>query len=177
MEVNQKKAKGFVIAIVVLTILVLALGGYIGYDKFLSKNVTETSTTEKNSKSETDVNNEIENSKNEENNKEDNQNEAIVSNSNKAKCYGTYYVNGNISDGVYILNKDGTYQVENQETFGVFTINENTITFIEKKHTTGPREEDPIYYNPKSYLISDDCTRIRLTESGSHVSAYLEKAN
>lgn len=59
----------------------------------------------------------------------------------------------------------------------MFTINENTITFIEMKHTTGPRKEDPIYYNPKSYLIYDDCSRIRLTESGSHISAFLEKAS
>ena len=103
--------------------------------------------------------------------------QATTQTSNKQKCYGTYYVNGDKNSGVYILKEDGSYVVENKEEAGVFTINENTITFIIRKHTTGPRNEDPVFTDPKSYLISDDCSRIRLTDSGSHVSATLDKVN
>ncbi len=51
------------------------------------------------------------------------------------------------------------------------------MSIIIRKHTTGPRNEDPVFTDPKSYLISDDCSRIRLTDSGSHVSATLDKVN
>lgn len=93
----------------------------------------------------------------------------------KARCYGTYYVNGDANEGKYILTEDGKYNVEGKEIFGVFVIHENTITFIVRKHTTGPVDKDPFYYNPKSYLISDDCSMITLTEPGSHVAAGLVK--
>lgn len=184
MEAKKKNGKGAIIVIVILLILVIALGGYIGYDKFLSKDSKSTNTTEKNSKNETNTKNEIQNTetntKNEIQNTEDNENIKTETNeysSNKVKCYGTYYVNGDANQGIYTLKEDGTYQVQNEENFGVFTINENTITFIEMKHTTGPRDEDPIYHNPKSYLIYDDCSKIRLTEPGSHTSASLDKVN
>ena len=58
METNKKN--GSIVAIVILAILVVALGGYIGYDKFLNNN--NTSTTEENSKNETNTKNEIEDS-------------------------------------------------------------------------------------------------------------------
>ena len=104
-------------------------------------------------------------------------NEKNKKDTTKPKCYGTYYVNGNQEEGIFTLKEDGTYQVENEERFGVFVIHDNTITFIEMKHTTGPREEDPTYNNPHSYLISDDCSKIRISEPGSEVSTTLEKAN
>ena len=171
MEVETKVNKNLNGIVIILVILVLGLGGYIAYDKVLNKD--NKTTVENNSKTDTNAKNK--NAETNKNNIEDNKNETNKSLSSKARCYGTYYVNGSASDGIYTLNEDGTWKVENQEKYGVFVINENTITFIESKHVTGPREEDPIYYNPKSYLISDDCSTIRLTESGAHVSASLDK--
>lgn len=51
------------------------------------------------------------------------------------------------------------------------------MSIIVRKHTTCPREEGPAYIDSKSYLISDDCTKIRLTDSEAHVSATLDKVN
>lgn len=89
------------------------------------------------------------------------------------KCTGTYFVNNDKSQGEYILKEDGTYQVTGQENSGVFFIKENTIVFVEHKHTTGPIDQDPIYYNPKSYLILDDCSKIMLAQG--HTSADLTR--
>lgn len=161
----MKKAKYLVTTIVILSILVVGLGGYIAYDKLIVKDTVKTETEKKNNNNEkttSQVAEEKENSKD---------------CSTTVRCYGTYYVNGDINDLKYVLNEDGTYKVEGKEDFGVFTINENTITFLQKKHTVGPREEDPYYENPKSYLISDDCSKIRLTSSGSEISAELVKIN
>lgn len=94
-----------------------------------------------------------------------------------AKCYGTYYVNGNKDDGEYILKEDGTYKVVGQEEAGVFVIHSNTITFIQMKHTAGPIDQDAIYTNPKSYFISEDCSSIRFTPYGSDTSAGLIKVD
>lgn len=173
MESEKKTNRGSIIIIVILSILIIGLVGYIGYDKLLSNN--STSTIKEKQKNKVTITKENENSAEKEDSK--NNTEIDIKETTKVKCYGTYYVNGDANQGIYTLKEEGTYQVENEETTGVFTINENTITFIEMKHTTGPREEDPIYYNPKSYLISDDCSTIRLTESGSHTSAYLKKVN
>ena len=171
MEEQKKRSKGLVVIVIILLLACIGMGCYIGYDKFLSDNKC---ITKENSKSET-------NSKNEkqtitEQTQTETKEESNTTTS-KARCYGTYYVNGDKNSGVYTLKEDGTWNVENSEQAGVFTINENTITMIERKHTVGPREEDPYYYNPKSYLILDDCSKIRLTESGSHISATLDKAN
>ena len=190
---NKKKGKGSSVIIIILLLVILGLGGYIGYNKFLNKesksndtnevkkekkteeNTTEENTTEKNTTEE--ENKTTEDTKtNEENKNTDNKNTSNETTS-KAKCYGTYYVNGNVNEGTYLLKEDGTFEIKNEEKTGIFTINENTITFIERKHITGPRNEDPVYYNPQSYLIYDDCSKIRLTESGSHTSAWLQKAN
>lgn len=61
---KTENKNGSIVAIVILAILVVGLGGYIVYDKFLSKNVIET--TEENSKSE--MNTKTENKINEETN-------------------------------------------------------------------------------------------------------------
>lgn len=150
---------GLIIIIVILLIICIAMGAFIIINKDNLTAKSNTSITEKNEKKKTT--------------------EKIIKENdcNKQRCYGTYYVNGDSNDDAYILKEDGTYHVENQEKKGVFIINENTITMIESKHTVGPRNEDPFYYNPQSYLISDDCSKIRLTDSDSHISAYLEKAN
>ena len=95
----------------------------------------------------------------------------------KPRCYGTYTVAGTQGNEKWILKEDGTWKVEGQEKFGVFTIYENTITFIERKHITGPRDDDPVYESPNTYLISDDCSRIRFTDPGVHEAAGLDKVN
>ena len=171
MEEKKKSNAGLIVLVVILLLACIGMGCYIGYDKFLSDNKC---ITEEKSKRETNSKNEkqtiIEQTQTE-------TKEESNTTSSKVRCYGTYYVNGDKNIGVYTLKEDGTWNNENSEQYGVFTINENTITMIEEKHTVGPREEDPYYYNPKSYLISDDCSKIRLTESGSHTSATLDKAN
>ena len=183
MEDNKKKNNGSVIIITILAVLVVGLAGYIGYDKLLNKESVKTNKTEEKTKNEdnnkktTEETKSVEETKNVEETKTIENTNTTNEISNKAKCYGTYYVNGNATEGIYILKEDGNFEVKNTEKAGVFIINENTITFIKRKHTTGPRNEDPVYEDPQSYLIYEDCSKIRLTESGSHTSAWLEKAN
>lgn len=100
-------------------------------------------------------------------------NDVNVTPSVAPKCTGTYYVNNDKTQGEYILKEDGTYQVTGKEEFGVFFVKSNTIVFVEQKHTTGPIDQDPIYYNPKSYLILDDCSKIMLAQG--HTSADLTR--
>lgn len=173
---ENKNSKGLVVAVVILSVLVVVLGAYIGYDKFLNKEeIIKSENKEKNSnstKSETAKTDESEEKTN-----ESEETGKITNSQTTVKCYGTYYENGDMNGSKYILNENGTYSVEGEEEFGAFTINENTITFIQMKHTTGPRDEDPIYENPRSYLISDDCSTIRLTPAGSEISAELKKIN
>ena len=45
MESEKKNGKGLIVAIVILSILVLGLGGYIVYDKVISNNNTKTNTS------------------------------------------------------------------------------------------------------------------------------------
>ena len=164
---KNKNSKGLVVAVIILSVLVVLLGAYIGYDKFLNKEETiQSENKEKNSNS----------TKSETTKTDESEETGKTTNSQTTvKCYGTYYENGDMNGSKYILNENGTYSVEGEEEFGAFTINENTITFIQMKHTTGPRDEDPIYENPRSYLISDDCSTIRLTPAGSEISAELKK--
>lgn len=175
MEVEKKNEKSSVIAIVILTILVIALGGYIGYDKFLSEDIT--STTEENSKNETNAKNEIENTV------EENTNENKTDDSRKY-CEGTYYgeASGSSSNGLtynykytYILNKNGTYTASFGDvsgTSGVYVINDNTVSFIGKKSVVGPREDDP-YYTTSDYVIADDCSYIKINDG--NISFNLNK--
>ena len=166
---KNKNSKGLVVAVIILSVLVVLLGAYIGYDKFLNKEETiQSENKEKNSNSTKSKTAKTDES--EETGKTTNSQTTV-------KCYGTYYENGDMNGSKYILNENGTYSVEGEEEFGAFTINENTITFIQMKHTTGPRDEDPIYENPRSYLISVDCSTIRLTPAGSEISAELKKIN
>ncbi len=172
MEDNNKKPNKAIFIIIPIIILVAGVAGwYLGKGSIIesqksdaNKNISE--------KSNTSSDENIETSKENEQVTEEVKTKEEVK---KAKCYGTYYVNGNKEDGEYQLTEDGKYNVVGEEKYGVFAIYENTIVFLTSKHTVGPREEDPIYYDPKSYLISDDCSKITLTEPGSHVSAYLTK--
>ena len=76
----------------------------------------------------------------------------------KVKCDGTY-----TADGIkYVLKSDGTFESDfsgTSGTTGVFSINDNAVSFTGKKHTVGPREEDP-YYESVDYVIADDCSKI-----------------
>lgn len=77
----------------------------------------------------------------------------------KVKCEGTYTAK-NIK---YVLKSDGTFESDfsgTSGTTGVFSINDNAVSFTGKKHTVGPREEDP-YYDSADYVISDDCSQIK----------------
>ena len=49
LEVQKKNGKGLVVAIVLLVLLVLSLGGYLVYDKLLSKESIGTDQANKNS--------------------------------------------------------------------------------------------------------------------------------
>lgn len=104
--------------------------------------------------------------------KENNNNEVKECETEKPRCYGTYISSDNAK---WILKEDGTYNVEGQEIFGVYFIKDNTITFITSKHTVGPRDKDPHYTDPHTYLILDDCSTIYFTSSSSHTGAGLTK--
>lgn len=189
---ENKSSKGSIIAIVILSILVVGLCGYIVYDKMSTKESTNTEKAQKSDKNNTKYTNDnkTDDSKGTDSKTDSKDSDSKNNNSQTTeekenskdcsqtvRCYGTYYVNGDTNDLKYILSEDGTYRVEGKEDFGVFTINSNTITFLQMKHTVGPREEDPYYENPRIYLISDDCSKIRLTSSGSEISATLIKVN
>ena len=180
-EIKETKKGGSNVALILAILVILCLVGYICYDKVLAPTSSSESSASSQSEKSVGTTKTADKSSGECNcNTEETTTKTIEecnAKPSKSKCYGTYYVNGEQSEGTYIFNEDGTWKVVNSEQGGVFTINENTITMIESKHTVGPREEDPYYYNPKSYLISDDCSNIRLYESGSHTGASLEKAN
>ena len=65
MEANKKN--GSIVAIVILAILVVVLGGYIGYDKFLNKNTVSSNDNSSVAKDETNVENNVENEQNSKN--------------------------------------------------------------------------------------------------------------
>lgn len=175
----EKKNNALLVTTIILAILVASLGGYIVYDKLLKEEKTDV--TEKKEKDVEELEKEDEEEVEVEEEKTDEQEQDADKDNclqaSTVKCFGTYYVNGDINQGVYHLNADGTYNVENKEESGVFTINENTITFIQMKHTTGPRDLDPIYTNPTSYLIADDCSKIWLTPPTNEITAALNKIN
>ena len=192
---KNTNTKGLIITIIILIFGIIGLSGYIIYDKFLnnSKNISEEikETTEQN---QIDNNSNANNTNKAETTTEQNQidNNSNTNNTNKAettteqnqtentktkKCYGTYYINGNANEGIYKLNENGTFTVENQEVFGVYVIHQNTITFIYAKHTVGPINEVAYYGGPQSFLIYDDCSQIRLTNSENQITGYLKKVN
>ena len=90
--------KGNIIIIIVLSILVILLGGYIIYDKVLSKNDVDNSVE----------NNQIENNQIENNNS----NNLEVVSEIPSDIYGTYYNNvkygGEYTGEYFTLNPDGT---------------------------------------------------------------------
>lgn len=161
MEENKVKSTGKTLTIIILSILLVLSLGYIGYDKFLIKETTNTET--KNTKK---INNEAKENTTTDNNDEENNSESVQ----KSKCSGTYYGEYSETSGqltsdfkyTYVLNEDGTFTSDFSGvsgTKGVYTINDNTISFTGKDEITGPREEDP-YYSTSDYVIADDCSYI-----------------
>ena len=166
MEEKQEKKGGnkLILPLIVTILIIIALFGYICYEKGKAANKTVTTTEE--TKKEANTKEEVKSEESEEI-------EECICEKEKPKCYGTYYINGDATQGIYRLNEDGTYKVEGQEDAGVFTIHDNTISFMAMKHTTGPRDVDPIYNTSKNYVISDDCSKIVLASGDT--SASLEK--
>lgn len=164
MENEKNKSKDSSIAIIILTILVIALGGYIGYDKFLSKD--NASITEENLKSETDKN-EVENIK---------ENEEEVEKSDYVKtriCTGIYSGTAALTEDVLTgeygkgtltieLKADGTYELKKENMnggSGAYTIIDNTLLLKTAPHTCGPGMDCSAKYS--EYLnISEDCSSI-----------------
>lgn len=165
---NSKKI--FIIAIIALVLIIIGLILYIflntekidtSNNKMTSEVQEEISSEQVEDKVDTTTDNGIEN---------DNTNHSEVS-----ICTGTYYgeTKGTLANGLsydykykYILNENGTFTAnfgESSMTTGFYTINDNTISFISKKETTGPRDQDP-YYKTSDYIISDDCSYILIND-------------
>jgi len=89
------------------------------------------------------------------------------------KCYGTYVASTN-SKIKYVLKEDGSFAVEGIDRNGYFVINDNTISLISQKHTAGPKEEDP-YYTTSDYVISDDCSTIKVVPNHDNSENYILK--
>lgn len=165
--------KGLIGVIVVLSILVVGLGGFIAYDKvFVTTNSKDNTTSENESKNEKEQDSENETTEEE---VESGTNETVTGNSqlqttSVPKCTGTYYGALSATETYkYVLNADGTFTAEfggASGTSGVYVINDNTISLIGKKDVVGPREQDP-YYNTNDYVIADDCSSITITKGSA----------
>ena len=141
----ENKSKNIVI--IVMTIIILLLGGYLVYDKIINKG---------------------ENEKQQENKSEEKEN---IDNCAKVlpKCYGTYYgeSSGTYANGIsynykytYILKEDGTFTADfggASGTKGTFVINDNTISLTGMKEITAPQA---LHYSTGDYVIADDCSYI-----------------
>lgn len=169
--------KGLIGAIVVLSILVVGLGGFIVYDKVFATTDSNTNTTsEKETKNEKEQEPENETDSAEE--VESDNTETVTDNTGSQpttvpKCTGTYYGALSATETYkYTLNADGTFSAEFggvSGTTGVYVINDNTISLIGKKDTVGPRNQDP-YYNTEDYVMADDCSRIVVTKGSATIS-------
>lgn len=166
-QVKQEKKNNSILVTCLVIVLMIAcgFGGWLlGAMKIADKcknNVVEQQKTKTEDENVTEENSE--------------ESETTVVEKSKPKCYGTYLS----EDGSkkWTLREDGTFVVEGSEYFGVYVINQNTITFIESKHTTGPREKDPVYYNPKSYLISEDCQKIVVKSDNNQTQYTITKTS
>lgn len=168
MENEKKSGKGSIIVIIILTILVICLGGYIGYDKFLNTNNT---VTEENSTNEVDDKDVVENTE------EDTNDEEVNANNNDCvktrTCIGVYKGNAaltqNVQTGEYgmgtltiELKADGTYELKKENMngdSGEYTIIDDVLLLKTAPHTCGPNSDCSASYS--EYLnISEDCSKI-----------------
>ena len=175
---NSEKGKGSKVGIVILVIilmLVSAVAGAFFGPKFLN---VESETTKQLKKEVAELKKENKKLKEEET-KEEAKEDAEESKSQESskstssKCYGTYVASTNKSIK-YILKEDGTFSAEGIERKGYFVISDNTISLISQKHTVGPEEEDP-YYITSDYVISDDCSTIKVVPDSNNSENYILK--
>ena len=111
METNKKN--GSIVAVVILAILVVVLGGYIGYDKFLNKNTV--SSTQENS------NNKTANVNENQNNNETSSSIKVI-NFDRKNC-----INSNLSDENYTVGRFGTSMDVNGLSFSIDSSNEKIV--------------------------------------------------
>lgn len=186
---TKKSGKGTLVALIISIIIIIALAGYICYDKVLLSN----SETEKTSKSTANKKTIVETDKEDDNDADEtpvekdnsNDNSQNSSSTSASKCTGTYYgeVSGSFNNGLsyeyrhtYTLNADGTFELNINNasgTRGVYVITGNTISLIGAKHTTGPITEDP-QYSTADYVIANDCSYI-LVDAGEGVTFKANK--
>lgn len=178
MENEKKSNTQNTVLITVLVMLVIALAGYIAYDKFLSTDTTKT----------TEDNKQYNESKTDDN-------KTVVENDNyikTRKCTGKYTgvvaigkdaVTGELEKGnlTIELKEDGTYTLEKENSVnitGEYTIIENALLLKTAPSTCGPDTDCKASYS--QYLnINEDCTRIA-TGYGSYFFSpdfALEKQN
>jgi len=171
---EKKQGKGLIIAVIILTLLTIGMGGFIVYDKVLSpsnvNNEEKTDSTKNENTTEEEEQNTTTEPTNDETSTSEENNAASSTTTQTSKCTGTYY--GELKDQyydlkyTYVLDADGTFTArfgETSGTSGVYVINDNTVSFVGKKDTIGPRDQDP-YYSTKDYVIADDCSYILVTD-------------
>ena len=166
-KIEKKQSKALLIILIVLLFLFAALGSSVGGYLFGKSDINKV-IKEKNAecKKKVDEARKDEASKCDSGSSDQCECDSCESSKcepEKPKCYGTYIQDGTNGKTKWVLQSNGTYAVEGQEKFGVFYIKDNTIIFVESKHTTGDKDKDPVYGNPKAYLISDDCKTITLS--------------
>ena len=162
------KGRGSIIVITILATLLVVLGGYVVFDKLLSKD--DTNSNINNNSSEKNETNEVSIEKEDETN-------IVIS---SKYCEGTYTYNDNqpIGDGelhkqVYTLKKDGTFSGSINDTSkaeGFYLIKDNTIVFIYHPHTYGG--PDMPSYISSSYYISEDCSYMSYERHKTNGNAY-----
>ena len=102
-------------------------------------------------------------------------------------CVGTYKGTGPISmnaqtngttTGEYTLSlkEDGTFEYSTglAKEAGNYAIIDNTLIFMQKKHTTGPEDQDPSIA-ATTYVISKDCSNILFNSIVSEEKVNLVK--
>lgn len=157
METNKKS--GSIVAIVILVILVLGLGGYIVYDKVLSKDTV--SSTEESSKNEV-------NTKNESNSSEQTTSDTkVVDLINNGERVGTYSIYmGKNSMGEYTLTLfstndknngffslvEATSMSYNQVASGYYSIKDSNIEFYQNMQNDSDKNG---FVNAFSMQLSD----------------------
>ncbi len=171
---NTKSA----VLITILVMLVIALAGYIAYDKFLSTDTTKATENNKQyNESKTDDNKTVE------------EKDSYIK---TRKCTGKYTGSAAIGRDVVTselekgnltieLKEDGTYTLEKENSVNVtgeYTIIENTLLLKTAPDTCGPDIKCTTNYS--QYLnINEDCTKIS-TGYGSYFFSpdfTLEKHN
>ncbi len=178
MENEKKSNTKNTVLITVLVMLVIALAGYIAYDKFLSTDTTKTTEDNKQyNESKTDDNKTVE------------ENDNYIK---TRKCTGKYTgvgaigkdaISGELEKGniTIELKEDGTYTLEKENpvnTTGEYTIIENTLLLKTTPDTCAPGIKCTANYSQYLY-INEDCTKIS-TGYGSYFFSpdfTLEKQN